>query len=147
MPRPVTKATCPCGVRFEAHSSRAVYCSPRCRQRASRARQRPPEVGPLPPGVALGRLPSADDLASLTDRVLAELVATGSLDSAAGSLAVKLAQLIDSASIDIGGGQVAGWSRELRSALAEAKQQAPAVESDPVDELLERRGRKRAAGA
>lgn len=129
--------TCPCGKSFDARSPRAVYCSPTCRKRASRAgvvvmpnvKSRPMS----PP------MPEPDvEVPSVTGAVIAELGKANAMGSPAGLAAVKLAQLIDSASL-ASGPAVSGWTREMRAALAEAKAVAEPVEVDPIDELEKRR--------
>lgn len=139
----VRVVTCPCGARFEASSPRAVYCSPRCRKRGSRAgvaavpQKRTPHPAPEPPDLP-------DSVQSVTGSVVAELTAANALGSAAGLAAVKLAQLIDSATL-MQGAAVAAWTREMRAALVEAKAGAPAAEADPLDELERRRAERRGA--
>ena len=130
--------TCPCGTRFEASSPRAVYCSPKCRKRGSRAgvqavATKPTKAAPPPPSPEV-------DAPSVTGAVIAELAAAGSLGSAAGLSAVRLAQLIDMATV-MSGSSAAAWTREMRAALAEATANGDAEEADPIDELE----RKRAA--
>ena len=128
--------TCPCGTRFDATSPRAVYCSPRCRKRGSRAGVQAvptaPKVVTLPPPADTPEVPS------VTGAVIAELAEANALRSAAGLAAVRLAQLIDSATL-LAGSSAAAWTREMRAALAEAKSGAPATEADPLDELERKR--------
>jgi len=142
----VGTVTCPaCGDDFEARSPRATYCSPRCRQRASRAGARvrkpakPAKVASLPP-------PATDtpEVPSVTGAAIAELAEANALHSAAGLAAVRLAQLVDSATL-MSASAPAAWVREMRAALAEAKQAAPATESDPIDDLERKRAARRGA--
>lgn len=131
--------TCPCGAQFEAASPRAVYCSPRCRKRASDAGIRlVPKAKPAAAPPAAAPPAAVEDVPSVTGSVIAELGAAGALSSPAGLAAVRLAQLIDSATL-MQGSSVAAWSREMRAALADAKAAAPAREVDPLDELEKRR--------
>lgn len=137
-PRGVTVTkTCPCGTRFESQSPRAVYCSPTCRKRASRAgvvvmpnvKSRPESPPMVAPEV---------EVPTVTGAVIAELGKANAMGSPAGLAAVKLAQLIDSASL-ASGPAVSGWTREMRAALAEAKGVAEPAEADPIDELEKKR--------
>ena len=134
----MAQVTCPCGTRFEAKSARAVYCSDRCKKRGYRAGLKAAPVA-VTPAVLPTVTPDAD-VPSVTGAAIAELRDANALGSAAGLAAVRLAQLIDSASA-MSGAAVAGWVREMRAALAEARADSPAEESDPIDELE----RKRAA--
>ena len=137
--------TCPCGKRFEASSPRAVYCSPRCRKRGSRA-----GVAVVAPAAKAAAAPRPDPdpgeaIATVTGAVIAELDAANALKSAAGLAAVRLAQMIDSATL-MAGSSVAAWTREMRASLAEAKQSAePAEAQDPLDELEAKRAGRRGA--
>lgn len=133
----MASVTCPCGTRFEASSPRAVYCSPRCRKRGSRA-----GVLAVPTKAVTAPPPTVPEVEvpSVTGAVIADLAACNVLDSPAGLAAVRLAQLIDAATL-MSGSSCAAWVREMRSALADAKSDAPAEEADPLDELE----RKRAA--
>ena len=128
--------TCPCGNRFEASSPRAVYCSPRCRKRGSRAGV--VVVASKPAPAPLPDMPT--EVPSVVGAVIADLSAANALHTPAGLAAVKLAQLIDGATL-VNGSSPAAWAREMRAALADAKSDAPAEEADPLDELE----RKRAA--
>lgn len=76
--------------------------------------------------------PEPDEIPSVVGAVIAELREADALGSAPGLVAVKLAQLIDSATL-ASGAAPASWAREMRAALAEAKQGAPAAEDDPVE--------------
>lgn len=125
--------TCPCGARFEAKSRRAAYCSPRCRKRASRAGV-PAQPAPV------DRAPTAVPAGSVARAVAAELDAANAGTTALGLAAVRLAELVDEATPEMGT-CVASWAREMRATLAEAVKQAPAQAGDPLDELMERRRR------
>ena len=140
--------TCPCGARFDAASPRAVYCSAKCRKRGSRAglvavRPAPVSTMPAPPTPPV---PAADGsgLGSVVAAVVAELRDANALTSAEGLAAVKLAELIDYAT-PMQGSSVAAWTREMRAALASAKQTAPVSEEDPIDDLERRRASRRGA--
>jgi hypothetical protein len=74
----------------------------------------------------------------VTGAVIADLSAANALHSPAGLAAVRLAQLIDAATL-MQGSSSAAWVREMRAALAEAKSGAPESEVDPLDELERRR--------
>jgi hypothetical protein len=135
--------TCPCGAEFEATSPRAVYCSARCRKSGSRAGVKSTDARPgrlvslptfKPSPEVVATTPEPDEVPSVVGAVIAELREANALGSAPGLVAVKLAQLIDSATL-ASGAAPASWARELRAALADAKQGAPAVEDDPVERL------------
>lgn len=128
--------TCPCGTRFEASSPRAVYCSARCRKRGNRAgvQAAPTRAAPM---VALPAV-DAPEVPTVVGAVIAELRDANALQSAAGLAAVRLAQLIDAATL-MQGSSVAAWAREMRAALAEARGAAEPAEVDPLDELERKR--------
>lgn len=161
------RVTCICGTEFHSPRGRQ-YCSEKCRKRIWRAKQdKPSNVRRLPlpdraepkrkrvtPLDAPGKLPTVDEGApeacepeSVTARVTAELAAANALETANGALALKLAAMIDQADVFGGGGShVAGWSREMRAALATATADAPvAAEDDPIERRAKRRA-ERAAG-
>ena len=140
----MAQLTCPCGTRFEAASPRARYCSAACRKRASRAGVvSTATTAPKPPVAPPAPLPDVDG-DSVTGSVIAELASANVLRSPAGLAAVKLAQLIDSATL-MQGTSVAAWTREMRAALADAKQEAPAKEHDPINDLERKRAARRGA--
>lgn len=125
--------TCPCGARFEAVNGNARYCSATCRKRGSRAGLRlakPATIAVLPePSVEVGSVVAA---------TIADLQESSALDTPAGLAAVKLAQLIDGATL-MQGSSVAAWVREMRAAIAEAKQAPPVEERNPLAEMKRRR--------
>ena len=87
---------------------------------------------------------AAPALGSVTVAVIAELSEANALGSPAGLAAVKLAQLIDSATL-MQGTSVAAWTREMRAALDAAKGTAEPAEVDPLDELERKRADRRGA--
>lgn len=129
-----------CGASFEAKRRTAKYCCGRCRKRAQRidvnaAPDRPTQARDEPSTQA----DAGSD--SLESAALSELEAAGRASSAAGRTVLALARRID------GGGQETGASfaslvKEFRASLAQALKGAEQA-SDPVDELRERRERKR----
>lgn len=132
--------TCPCGTRFEAASTRARYCSAKCRKRGSRAglvvAARPADQ-PAPAPVE----PVDGEIPSVVGATIRELSEARALSTASGLAAVQLARLIDAAT-PMMGSSVAAWSRELRACLVEAKQAAPEQDVDPLDELEARRAKR-----
>jgi hypothetical protein len=78
---------------------------------------------------------------SVVDATRAELEAASALDSAAGRVALALAALIDDSTVATGSA-AATLAKEMRAALGEAKQSAPMVVADPLDELELRRVRR-----
>lgn len=136
--------TCVCGTTFEAKSTRAVYCSPLCRKRGSRAGLRSVKSSPSPADATPAPPVDVSDVGSVTGAAISQLAKAGALESPVGLAAVKLAQLIDSAS-PLNGTSVAGWTKEMRAALAEATAAAPPAEDDPIDELERKRAKHRGA--
>jgi hypothetical protein len=74
--------------------------------------------------------------------VRAELTRAGELGSAAGEVALLLADRLDD--VSTAGTAVAGLSRELRELMAVVGARPGSV-ADPIDDLRVRRDRKRAA--
>lgn len=128
--------TCPCGEEFTAKSPRAKWHSPGCKK----AHQRHPERL-LPPEPKVPDLPETP----LVTELRKELTDAGRLETFAGQLAIALARQVTA----VGATGVAGLSKELRAAKAEALAglEAPPADQpkDPDDELRERRDAKRAA--
>lgn len=127
-----------CGAEFEAQTSRRKYCSATCRARAS-------DGTPASSPVAQFGAPQQTDSAvgsdqSLLSEVRNELERAGRLDTALGQQALVLAEACYP-----GAPQLANVSKELRDVRAAALEGVQ-VESDPLDELKERRDSKRDAG-
>jgi hypothetical protein len=124
-----------CPVIFEAESPRAVYCSPACRKRGSRAGVKA-SVEPIRPPV------DPDAVAPLLAATRRELEAAGVAETALGQQAIELARrMSDPRAMGL---SVAPISKELRSVMAEAMKDAPVASG--LDELRARRARKRHAG-
>lgn len=117
-----------CGRRYPAQRSTSRFCSATCRSR-HRGTPRPPRAAP------------ADDSA-LVQAVQAELFACRQSDTALGHLAVTLARALTDPDSTAAG--AAAVSRELRAVMSAARSQI-VREVDPVDELRNRRRRKRRA--
>ena len=134
--------TCPCGTQFEPGNGKAKYCSGACRKRASRAgiraKVKPAEKRTPTPA------PLDAEVPTVVGAVIADLAAANALATPSGLAAVKLAQLIDGATLH-SGSSPAAWVREMRSAVAEAKSGAPAAERDPIDEMEAKRRERRGA--
>jgi hypothetical protein len=122
-----------CGDTFEAKRNTAKFCSDRCRVRASRS-PKPPPPAEADEGLAPGE-------ESLGDAVRAELEAAGRLSTASGRAVLALARRIDAGSRE-SGASLAALVKEFRASLAEAVKGAEKT-ADPVDELRNRRERKR----
>lgn len=121
------RVTCAvCEAEFEARRSTAKFCSATCRQRQHR---RPGEAGTR---------------SALVSKVEREMRKAGVLDSVDGELAVTLARQITAP----GATGVAGLIKQLNDCRARALAtstsvaQSTATESDPIDEMKERRERK-----
>ena len=138
-----------CSTDFEARSSRARFCSAKCRYDAHYRRTRLglPE-GPATPEPAKGKAkpmrtakakPEAVPTGAL-GAVLDELQAAGRLQSSAGQAAVALARRIDDGAESSAG--LAALTREMRAAMAEALSRAEAT-GDALDELRARREARR----
>jgi len=123
-------ATCSvCTKVFPAKRSTAKFCGPTCRSRANRT------------GGTVAVLPEhPSGLVAVTKR---ELEAAGRLDTVLGQQAMELAGRIVSPFST--GAAVGTLSKELRTVMSEALKGA-AVVADPLDELRDRRDRKRNAG-
>lgn len=120
-----------CGDIYEAVKSNARWCSQRCGKRAQRA-------GFTRPVVELDGPPRRD----VTMAAERELERAGLLDTVTGQLAVALATAMETTRAS--GSQVAALSKELRATMKVAlSARAPAA--DAVDELRDRRDRKRTA--
>lgn len=134
----MTRRNCDvCSTPFEAQRPQARYCGKNCRTRAHRA------------GIAASRTPermeprAERDCSGLVDAVTAELEAAERLNTVAGQHALELANRIVSApSVSTG---VASMSKQLQSVLAEALRGAEQKRANLLDELRERRDRKRAS--
>lgn len=122
-----------CGTTYTAKRATSRYCGTTCRTRASRA------------GVASARVVTVKQprvvVESVADAARAELTSVGALDSTAGRVALALAELIDAATAATGSA-AASLAKELRAAMAEARQDAPQTVVDPLDELEQRRARR-----
>src|SRR5262245_20090349 len=120
------------GVQFEAKRASAKYCSPKCKKRAYRGTK----IRPLEP------VPDASE-SELVASVRSELKDLGVATSSAGRQAIAMAERMSMAVKDTGS-SYAAISRELSRLLDEAK--AGAIrKADPLDELRDRRERKRAS--
>lgn len=125
--------TCWCGRTFEARSSKARYCSDRCRKRKPR-------------DAAVSVLSgSPGDVGAVERAVVAELTAAGRLDAALGQACVVLARRLDRPGLDTGSA-VASVAARLELALAAAMRGAGRASGPSAlrDELEERRSRRRA---
>lgn len=120
-----------CGHTYQARRSTSRYCSPRCRKQASRHPK---------PDTPVTEMPDAPAVFLATQR---ELRDAGSLDSALGHAALKLAALIDESGATSGSAP-ATLVREWRVTLAEAvkRQAAP---TSLIDELRKRREQRSSA--
>ena len=127
-----------CGANFEGRSSRATYCSARCRVAAHEARKRGEvSTGSLPAEVEAELRGSVDGVRAAT---LSALERGGVTATPAGQVALVLAARIDSPADSDSGSALAAAVREHRSALADAlAQSVVVVAGDPIDELAERR--------
>lgn len=124
-----------CGTTYEAKRKSSRFCSDTCRKRAQRA---PQTVKPEESSTeALRRLYELE----YTTR--SQLEAVGRLNTVLGQQALMLAHRICSPMET--GGAVASLSKEFR-AVMDAAMDGVDVAENPLDELRERRDRKRAAG-
>jgi hypothetical protein len=145
-----------CRKPYEAKKVTSRFCSATCRVRTNRASKRTAKPAPKrvkqPPAPVVAPVePVAVEpqqwirRTALTDATLAELVAAGRQNSAAGQKALALAELIDNPP-PLTWSSIAGWSREHGAAMAEALR----VENVPqaaslADQLKARRDAKRGA--
>ena len=135
-----------CSTEFDARSSRARFCSAKCRTDAHYRRTKLglPEAKNPPAKPKRTRkvkpAPETDAPVGTLGAVLAELREAGRLDSSAGQAAVALARRIDDGAESSAG--LAALTRELRAAMAEALARAEAA-GDALDELRARREARR----
>jgi len=141
----ITCATCSSD--FDARSSRARFCSSKCRTQAHYRRTKLgiPEAlnpAPTPKAPAKGRKPTPDDSPIGTlGAVITELNDAGRLNTSAGQAAVALASRIDAGAESSSG--LAALTREMRAAMAEATANV-AQAGDALDELRAKREARRA---
>jgi hypothetical protein len=125
----VTVSCAVCGSEFEAKRRTAKYCGGTCRKRAHDGAK------------VVGIRPKASQ--GLVDVVTKDLVEHGVKDTAAGRQALAVAARMSSSVKDTGS-SYAALSRELSRVMDEAKAGATR-KADPLDELRERRERRRAS--
>jgi hypothetical protein len=139
-----------CSTDFDARSSRARFCSSKCRTAAHYRRTKLgiPETRdpkPAPKAPAKGRKPKAqaepDSPTGTLGAVIAELTEAGRLQTSAGQAAVALATRIDAGAESSSG--LAALTREMRAAMAEATANV-AQAGDALDELRAKREARRA---
>jgi len=128
-----------CGKTYEARRVTSKFCSPKCRiANHEKSKLTPTAATPAP-------LPTVTAEAVDEDSVLAstraELEVAGRLGTSLGKVALKLAARLD-ADVRESGMGVAAIVREHSRVLAEAVKGAQ-VAADPLDELRERRDRRR----
>jgi hypothetical protein len=127
-----------CGDSYEAKRSTSKFCSPRCRKQSSRHPE--PAAGqPDPVRVLLDSFESA----SVFSATQVELREAGSLGSALGQAALRLALLIDMQG-PLSGSAAASLTKEWRVTL-EAAVKAKAAPVSLIDELRKRREQRSAS--
>jgi hypothetical protein len=125
----VRKVCADCGAGFDAKRAAAKYCGDRCRKRAQRRPRRN----------SVNRV-DVNQPGAVEQATAAGLAGAGRAGSPAGQCALVLAQRIDQADGEPGGG-LAALVREHRAALADAL--AGVVPAgNPLDELRRRRERR-----
>lgn len=126
--------TCTCGTVFPARSSKARYCSDRCRKRKNKA----DDLADL---VSLTPAPDAG-VGSVERATAAELVEVGRLDSVLGQTCLVLARRLDSPGLDTGSA-ISAVAARLEATLAAAKKGAGALPAPQQlqDEVAARRAR------
>jgi len=138
----ITCATC--SADFDARSSRARFCSAKCRTHAHYRRTKlgqPESIAP-PAKPKRTRKPKAADSPSGTlGAVMAELTDAGRLQTSAGQAAIALATRIDAGAESSAG--LAALTRELSARMAEATANV-AQAGDALDELRAKREARRA---
>jgi len=124
--------TCPCGTAFQAKSSRARYCSDRCRKR----RQRGGSVVELP----AAEVDEQDSIGPVAKATASELDEAGRLDSALGQTCMALARRLDRPGVDTGSA-IAAVAARLEALLTAATKGAGKATAPQQlrDELAERR--------
>ena len=138
----ITCATCSSD--FDARSSRARFCSAKCRTQAHYRRTKlglPERLEPQSKPKRTCKPKLADSPTGTLGAVIAELTDAGRLDTSAGQAAVALATRIDQGAESSSG--LAALTREMRAAMAEALANV-AQAGDALDELRARREARRA---
>lgn len=134
-----------CGEAYEAKSKQSQFCKvPECRRTRARARKQRSRGGEVLELPARESEPSATPL-TVEAATLAQLTAADRVESPAGQNALVLARRLDQAMLDRleTGSSVSALSKQHLAVLSEAVKDAK-VAADPVDELKERRERRRA---
>jgi hypothetical protein len=132
--------TCPCGETFKARSSRAKWCSPKCRKR----RQRAGDVIELPTAAAEAEVVE-DERPAFTGGVYQAtkkaLEDAGRLDTPLGQTCLVLARRLDFPAMDTGSA-ISALAGRLEATLAAATRGVAVAASRPQqlqDELAARR--------
>lgn len=138
-----------CSTDFDARSSRARFCSAKCRTAAHYRRTklgipetRDPKPAPKAPPKRTRKPKPADSPTGTLGAVIAELTEAGRLQTSAGQAAVALASRIDAGAESSSG--LAALTREMRAAMAEATANV-AQAGDALDELRAKREARRAS--
>ena len=139
----ITCATCSSD--FEARSSRARFCSSKCRTAAHYRRTKlgaPEAINPPPAKAKRTRKskPGESPTGTLA-AVIAELTEAGRLQTSAGQAAIALATRIDAGAESSAG--LAALTREMSARMAEATANV-AQAGDALDELRAKREARRA---
>lgn len=126
--------TCPCGTTFQARSSKARYCSDRCRKRKGKADAL---VVDLPAAPEASTDVETGPVAKATRDAL---VAADRLNTPMGQASLALARRLDSPALDTGSA-MAAVAKTLDTMLASATKGAAAASAPDAlrDELAERR--------
>lgn len=121
-----------CGTVFEARSSRAKYCSPKCRKAVSR---RPSKQGKLEAEGApqVPTAPPAPEYDSLADQIKNSLTELEALNTISGMAALRVAQQIDRGRDS--GSAVATLTKELSRLVTEAKRESEPKRKDAADAI------------
>jgi predicted nucleic acid-binding Zn ribbon protein len=141
-----------CGKSFGAQRSTAKFCSTKCRVAATRARARQqaaaelvaPHVIPMRQDGArlIAVAPSSQSEEGFVATTRRQLNEAGRLNSYQGVAAMFAAQVLDSGSQDTMS-SMAAMIRTYQAAMRDALEGA-AEAADPLEQLLERRGRRSA---
>lgn len=127
--------TCPCGTTFEARSSKARYCSDRCRKRQGKSEA-------LAQNVVTLMARADEDATAVVETTRAALAAADKLQTPLGQAALALAARLDAPGLDTGSA-MAAVARQLEALLGTVLKGAAASTAPERlrDELAERRRR------
>lgn len=139
-----------CDVEFQAKTSRAKYCSDRCKRRYHRGARaassaKKPAKKKSGKKETSGKKSEADGIQSTEAATMLALADAGKLGTPSGQAALVLSRRIDASHLDTGAG-LASMVKRLQETVDALTSDAK-LEDDPVDELRARREAKATSAA